>query len=599
MMRTQPIMQRLRGVRQLPQAAAPYAPSFAAAPFRAVARCGAASHPHATPLGTRCYAAAKEGDLQGMPAGGDGGYWDDAEDFEEPKRGVHHKLPVEVRCFDTAMICVQSGKGGDGMTSFRREKFVPRGGPDGGNGGHGGHVWLVADKSLNSLSHFRKKVHFRAKKGQNGMGRNKNGAVGVDAEVRVPVGTIVKGGGVSLRESGQEEAFGAVDGTSDDWSAASWAAGGAEDPQPGEDAELLGHGDRLLLAHGGRGGRGNASFRSSQNKVPRLSESGEDGTERWVQLELKLVADVGIVGAPNAGKSTLLSSLSNAKPKIAAYPFTTLVPNLGVCDHLHYRSIVFADVPGLLEGAHTGVGLGLEFLRHCERCKVMVQVVDATSPDPLGDYHAIRTELDIFSGVLSDKPFIVAINKLDVAEAEENAGPLRAHLEAEGVPFCAISALARQGIDGVVDGVDGMLSRVEAHGAAGGPIVAYEGFAPTDEDAQRAIKKELKKRADAASSKRDLSDFSVDFDGFTRTWTVTGRGLESFVQMTDWQYYQAWKRFQRIIKVSGLYHALKRSGVRDGDTIVVGTREFQWNSRLDSDLSYSDFMNEIEQNNNE
>jgi len=323
---------------------------------------------------------------------------------------------------------------------------------------------------------------------------------------------------------------------------------------------------------------------------------------------------VGIVGAPNAGKSTLLAALSNAKPKIAAYPFTTLVPNLGVCDKLGYKSIVFADVPGLLEGAHTGIGLGQEFLRHCERCKVLVQVIDGDSPDPLGDFHAIRTELELFSESLSTKPFIVAINKIDIPEVLEKTKDLQAYLAETGIEVHSISAVARQGVDPLVQSVDSVLTRFEeserqqefgGFGGGGEGGVDYGGFIadgfespPQARDEAREEHKRLRRAADKATTKRDFSDFKLVFEGATRTWVVKGRAFESFVQMTNWDYYQAWQRFRKIIKVSGLGSALKSRGVRNGDTVVIGSQEFEWNSKMDKDdLSYAEWKDFADKNN--
>ncbi|QDZ18715.1 GTP-binding protein Obg/CgtA [Chloropicon primus] len=533
--------------------------------------------------------------------GGGGGF----EAEEAPRARERRSVPAEVRCFDTAKICAQSGKGGDGQVSFRREKYVPRGGPDGGNGGRGGHVWVVAAKGLNSLSSFRNKIHFRAKKGAPGQGRNCAGAAGEDVEIQVPIGTIIRkagmGPGFSRIEGGDEHEGGGATGgfgysdvsevetVSFDNSEANLS----ELDQLGS-LELLREGERKLLLHGGRGGRGNASFRSSTNKTPRLSESGEEGIEEWFELELKLVADVGIVGAPNAGKSTLLASLSNAKPKIANYPFTTLVPNLGVCDKLGYKSIVFADVPGLLEGAHTGVGLGQEFLRHCERCNVLVQVIDGDSPDPLGDFHAIRTELDLFSESLAAKDFIVAINKIDIPGVLDRTRDLQEYLTENGIELHTISAAARQGIDPLLKSVDSVLLRFtkeqeQEFGSTYGGFVE-DGFGPPEDELDRASEyKKLKREADKATTRRDFSDFTLHFEGATRTWLVKGRAFESYVQMTDWQYYQAWQRFRKIIKVSGLYNALKRQGIKHGDTVCIGAQTFEWNNKMDHDLSYGEW----------
>ena len=520
------------------------------------------------------------------------------------KERERRNVPAEVRCFDTAKICAQSGQGGDGIVSFRREKYVPRGGPDGGNGGRGGHVWVVATKGLNSLNTFRNQIHFRAKKGANGMGKNCAGSAGKDVEVKVPIGTIIRKAGLDsndfLSPPGEDlmKTGGGVPGNGDVGFSEYFEAEGVDGAAFSElenygQVELLREGERKLLLHGGRGGRGNSSFRNSTNKAPRLSEKGESGLEEWFELELKLVADVGIVGAPNAGKSTLLAALSNAKPKIAAYPFTTLVPNLGVCDSLGYKSIVFADVPGLLEGAHTGVGLGQEFLRHCERCKVLVQVIDGDSPDPLGDFHAIRTELELFSESLSTKPFIVAINKIDIPEVLTKTEELQTYLVEAGIELHTISAVAKQGVNGLVQSVNSVLVRFEKEqeddfgGTYGGFV--EDGFGKPEETDQAIENKKLRREADKATTKRDFSNFTVHFEGATRTWVIKGRAFESFVQMTDWSYYQAWQRFRRIIKVSGLYAALRKQGIKNGDTVSIGTQEFEWNSKMDRELSYGEW----------
>lgn len=285
------------------------------------------------------------------------------------------QLPAEVRCFDTARIYVRSGDGGAGCVAFRREKFVEFGGPAGGNGGPGGNVWAVADSELNSLSAFRQKIHWRASQGVRGQGSRLDGAKAADMYVPVPAGTIIR-------------------------------RRGADDDEPPL-AELLQPGQKALLLVGGRGGRGNYAFKTSTNKAPTLAEKGELGNETWIDLELKVVADVGIIGIPNAGKSTLLSVVTAARPKIANYPFTTLVPNLGVCE-LDYRTTVFADIPGLLEGAHEGLGLGHQFLRHTQRCRVLLHVIDGTSKDPVGDFRAINLELELFHPELKDKPQVGA-----------------------------------------------------------------------------------------------------------------------------------------------------------------------------------------------
>ncbi len=285
--------------------------------------------------------------------------------------------------FDQARIYVNAGDGGNGVVAFRREKFVPRGGPAGGNGGRGGNVYLRVDHGLNTLYALQRNVHHRAERGGHGSGANKTGANGEDLYVPVPPGTLV-------RDAETNEQI----------------------------ADLTVEGQTFLVARGGRGGRGNASFKTARNNAPRIAENGEEGEERWLELELKLVADVGIIGVPNAGKSTLLSVVSAATPKIADYPFTTVAPNLGVAE-VGYSQIVLADVPGLMEGAHEGVGLGIDFLRHIERTRVLVHMVAGDSPDPFGDFEAINQEMQLFNPRLLDKPQLVVLNKMDLPQAQE------------------------------------------------------------------------------------------------------------------------------------------------------------------------------------
>ena len=281
---------------------------------------------------------------------------------------------------DEALIYVKAGDGGNGVVAFRREAHVPRGGPDGGNGGKGADVYLVADPQTNTLLYFHKHMRFLAPNGVHGRGKNQTGAQGEDLNISVPIGTV------------------------------------AYDADTGQVlADLIETGQRTLLAHGGRGGRGNRVFRSSTNQAPRIAENGEPGEELRVRLELKLLADIGIIGVPNAGKSTLLSRVSAARPKIADYPFTTLEPTLGVVV-VGDRDLVLADIPGLIEGAHAGVGLGHAFLRHIERTRVLIHLLNGVSPDPLGDYEAINQELELFNPHLMAKPQIVVLNKMDIPE---------------------------------------------------------------------------------------------------------------------------------------------------------------------------------------
>jgi len=339
---------------------------------------------------------------------------------------------------DEVEIHVAAGRGGRGALSFRREKFVPRGGPNGGDGGSGGNVYLAANPNLNTLLNFRFQKLFEAGRGGHGEGANRTGRSGDDLTLEVPVGTQV------LEKRG--DAFQQV-------------------------ADLTSAGERLLIAKGGLGGRGNAAFATSTNRAPRRVEPGLPGEEKDLRLQLKLLADVGLVGYPNAGKSTIISRISAAKPKIADYPFTTLTPNLGVVGLSGDRSFVVADVPGLIEGAHQGHGLGHRFLSHLERTRVLVHVVDISSSsgrDPVEDYEVITRELAMFPGRdasgerLQDKPVIVAANKIDALDDPARLGALRAHLQRAGVPMYPVSAATGDGLSLLLEAVWKTLSEVKS-----------------------------------------------------------------------------------------------------------------------------------------
>ena len=325
---------------------------------------------------------------------------------------------------DTAKIRVQAGHGGDGCLSFRREKFVPRGGPDGGNGGRGGHVVFKATSSLNTLTHFRFQPFLRAEKGQAGMGNNKYGADGEDLLLEVPLGTIVR------------------------------------DSETGEVVvDLSGEGLEVIIVQGGRGGLGNEHFKSSTNRAPRRTTKGKSGEERLLELELKLLADVGLIGMPNAGKSTLISRISESKPKIADYPFTTLQPNLGVVSLGDYSSCVVADIPGLIPGASEGKGLGLQFLRHVERCKLLLHLVDASLPPERGlsDFDAVAHELSTFSPLLAEKHRVAILTKMDVTESRDHIVKLREGIMARGVEVHAISAVSGLGLSELLGKISQLL----------------------------------------------------------------------------------------------------------------------------------------------
>ncbi|HPF39543.1 MAG TPA: GTPase ObgE [Phycisphaerae bacterium] len=324
-----------------------------------------------------------------------------------------------MKFIDEAIICVRSGKGGDGCVSFRREKYVPKGGPDGGDGGDGGSVIIVADGNMATLVDFTGHHHWTAENGRPGEGANRSGKKGLDEIVRVPTGTLVfdRDSGALLRDLNLDC-------------------------------------DEVCVARGGRGGRGNTRFATATHQTPREFDPGEPGEERWLRLELKLIADVGVVGLPNAGKSTFLSRVSRAKPKIANYPFTTLVPNLGIVDLPGFRRYVVADVPGLIEGAHEGAGLGDQFLRHVERTRVLMHLVDLYpmegSPTPEEAYRTIRRELEQYSPKLASKPEIVVANKLDLA-GNDNPPELAAFGEAIGARVVGISAVSGRGVERVAN----------------------------------------------------------------------------------------------------------------------------------------------------
>ncbi|GAV73146.1 GTP1_OBG domain-containing protein/MMR_HSR1 domain-containing protein/DUF1967 domain-containing protein [Cephalotus follicularis] len=437
-------------------------------------------------------------------------------------------VPAVMRCFDRAKILVKAGDGGNGVVAFRREKFVPFGGPSGGDGGKGGNVYVEVDGSMNSLLPFRNSVHFRAGRGAHGMGKMQVGAKGEDVVVKVAPGTVI-------REAGREEVL----------------------------LELLYPGQRALLLPGGRGGRGNASFKTGTNKVPRIAENGEEGTEMWLDLELKLVADVGIVGAPNAGKSTLLSVISAAQPAIANYPFTTLLPNLGVVSFDYDSTIVVADLPGLLEGAHRGFGLGHEFLRHTERCSALVHVVDGSSQQPEFEFDAVRLELEMFSPDLADKPFVVAYNKMDLPEAYENWPSFKERLQARGIESFCMSAVKREGTHEVISAAYDLLRKSKSANKE------FEGWMELEN---------LNHVADTVQKQRNvpINDFEIFHDSDSNTWQVIGTGLQRFVQMTNWRYMDSEKRFQHVLEACGVYKSLMKLGVKEGDTVIVGEMEMVW-----------------------
>ncbi|MDB9528916.1 GTPase ObgE [Oscillatoria sp. CS-180] len=327
---------------------------------------------------------------------------------------------------DLAEVAVIGGQGGDGMVSFRREKYVPAGGPSGGNGGNGGSVYLIAEPNLQTLLDFKYAHQFKAKPGERGGPSNRTGARGEDRYIEVPCGTAVY-------DADTDELLG----------------------------DLITPKQTLCVAAGGKGGLGNRHFLSNRNRAPEHALPGLPGEERTIRLELKLLAEVGIIGLPNAGKSTLIAALSAARPKIADYPFTTLVPNLGVVRKPTGDGTVFADIPGLIEGAHDGLGLGHEFLRHIERTRLLLHLVDATAPDPLGDYHTIQQELEAYGQGLSDRPQFLALNKIDAMSSEDAEVLVEMMEEATQRHVFSISAVTRQHFDGLLQAIWDTLDQLE------------------------------------------------------------------------------------------------------------------------------------------
>lgn len=414
---------------------------------------------------------------------------------------------------DEISIYVQSGKGGDGMVHFLRQKFIARGGPDGGDGGRGGDVILQVNPKLNTLAHFQQNARFIAKDGRNGGSTNMTGRSAEHLIIPVPPGTMVY-------DAATDELLG----------------------------DLVEPGQQLTVCKGGRGGRGNQHFASSRNQAPRTAERGEPGQERSLRMELKLIADVGIVGVPNAGKSSLLAAVTNAKPKIANYPFTTLEPNLGVALLDHLNSLVLADIPGLVEGAHMGVGLGDAFLRHIQRTRVLIHLLDGMSEDPLADFSQINSELALFDAGLAKKPQIVVLNKMDQPEVQERWPKIRKELKKHGYEPFAISALARTDVNPV------LWKAVELLQTAPEPTVVGELPVYRPEEDPRTFTVE----------KTDSG------------YVVRGRAIERAAAMTYWEHDGSVRRFQRLMETLGVEEALRKAGVEEGDTVTIGGFELDW-----------------------
>lgn len=432
---------------------------------------------------------------------------------------------------DQVKVYVKAGDGGDGMVAFRREKYVPFGGPAGGDGGDGGDVVFVVDEGLRTLMDFRYQKHFKAPRGENGRSKSQHGKNAEDLIVKVPPGTVV-------RDAETKELI----------------------------ADLVQHGQRAVIARGGRGGRGNIRFATASRPAPEIAENGEPGEERWVELELKLLADVGLIGYPSVGKSTLLSVVSKARPKIAAYPFTTLTPNLGMVYVEDGRSFVMADLPGLIEGAHQGVGLGHQFLRHIERTKLLVHVIDISGSegrDPYEDYLKINEELKLYRRELEKRPQIVAANKMDLPDAEEQLELFKEQVGAE-VPVYPISAATLQGVRELIFAIADQLDQLEKQ-------QPEDVAAPEELVTERKVYK-LEEKKPAFTIRRENELFIVE-----------GEQVERLVQKTNFQYHDSVMHFARTIRKMGIEDELRQRGAKEGDTIIIGDMAFELTDSMDYD----------------
>ena len=417
---------------------------------------------------------------------------------------------------DRARIYVEAGNGGDGMSSFRREKFVEKGGPNGGNGGRGGDVILVADKNLNTLIDFRYKRKYVAKRGGQGGTKNCTGMRADNVYVKVPMGTLVR-----------DDVTGAVM------------------------ADLTEDGQEYIAAKGGRGGKGNACYVTSTNRAPTFAEKGQPGENRWLKLELKLLADVGLVGYPSVGKSSIIAQVSAARPEIAAYHFTTLSPVLGVVRIDEERSFVLADIPGLIEGAHEGVGLGHDFLRHVERTKVLLHIVDVAGVDgrdPIEDFDKINNELAQYSERLARRKQLVVANKMDLPEAQENFGRLKEYVEAKGYEITKASAATGEGLREL------MFQAYEL----------LEAYVPEEDEQELSRFDEI-----------DPDSYEIVVGNDT-DYEVRGKNIERLVAMTNFDNDEALYRFQLIWKRLGIDEALKEKGVQEGETVRIRDMVFEY-----------------------
>jgi len=414
---------------------------------------------------------------------------------------------------DEAEIYVKSGKGGDGVVHFHREKFVARGGPDGGDGGRGGDVIFKVSPHLNTLAQFRHKNRFVASDGGKGGPNNMSGKSAESLIVLVPPGSVIY------------------------------------DSLTGNLIADLVHGDQsIILCKGGRGGKGNQHFATSRNQAPRNAERGEPGEIQNFKLELRLIADVGIIGIPNAGKSSLLAAITNAKPKIGDYPFTTLEPNLGVAELDQETTLVLADIPGLIEGAHQGAGLGDAFLRHIQRTKVLIHLLDGLSVDPIADFSQINSEMALFDPNLSKKPQLVVFNKIDLPEAQERWKSVSKDLKKRGYIPLAVSALNRQEITPMLWKVAELVQKSP----------------------------ELPVQEEIPVYRPDKNENSFSVQKIPEGYRVSGAAIERAAEMTYWEYDGSVRRFQKLMEKLGVDDALRNAGIEEGDTVFIRDYELEW-----------------------
>ena len=420
---------------------------------------------------------------------------------------------------DSVLIQITSGSGGDGAISGRHEKFVPRGGPDGGDGGRGGNVIIVGDHNENTLINFRYEKNFSASNGENGSKAKKHGKDGDDVVIRVPVGTQI------INETGSVV------------------------------ADILTSGEEYLAAPGGRGGYGNVKYSSSTSQYPVIAQAGEEGLKTSLRLELKLIADVGIIGVPNAGKSSLITFLTAARPKIANYPFTTIDPVLGIVEHRD-KDFVMVDIPGLIEGAHEGIGLGHEFLRHIERTRVLIHLVDGTSENPSEDFHKINKELALFNEALIGKPQILAINKVDLDEVSVLAEDIRDSMGEDAWKFHIISAVSGEGVGSMMDEVVQVLSDQPS-------VIPPNLSVDLQETDIPVIRPEPRRRG--------VSIYLED-----GVYVVQAPGVERIAQRIDYEDWLARMQFYKHMQKTGVVKALEDAGISEGDTVRIGDIEWEW-----------------------